>query len=147
MGSDIITPIANCVMAVGALLIFLQIRQSKRQALTDFEDTLSAEYRQIIHDIPAKALLGETLTQPESDACMDELLTYVDLCNEQTFLRQQKRVRRDTWLFWAEGMRSNFSRPAFKQAWGTIKTKLPTDYSELRRLEKTEYQADPATWN
>jgi len=144
---EAVTAISNCIMALGALLIFLQIRQSKLQAKTEFEDGLNSEYRRIIHAIPARALLGKTLPKKQMNQCLDELLSYIDLCNEQAFLRQQNRIRSDTWHFWADGMKSNFSRPAFRQAWQIITTKLPSDFNELRRLDESDFQDDPATWN
>ena len=134
-------------MAFGALLIFLQIRQSKLQAKTEFEDGLNSEYGRIIHAIPARALLGKMLSKKQMSQSLDELLSYVDLCNEQAFLRQQNRIGSEPWRFWADGMKSNFSRPAFRQAWEIIKTKLPSDYNELRRLDEKDFQDDPATWN
>jgi len=138
--------IANCVMALGALLIFFQIRQSKMQAMAQFEDSLTGQYRQIIHGIPVNILFGTGLSDSEAGESLDDFLKYFDLCNEQAFLRQQKKIRRNTWRFWADGMKSNFSRPPFRQAWAVIKAKAPSDFSELRRLEQTDFLEDPATW-
>ena len=143
---EVVSAFANCIMAIGAVLILVQIWQSKIQARTNFEDNLNSEYRRIIHSLPAKALLGGDLTKQEMTGKIDEFLTYVDLCNEQTFLRQHKRVGRDTWRFWADGMRSNLSRPAFKKAWETIKSNSPSDFQELRKLEMTDFNDDPADW-
>ena len=84
---DLIVPVSNAIMAVGALLILWQIRQAKRQAVTSFEDSLDNEYRGIIHQIPAKALLGEALSAKEAREHLDEFIAYIDLCNQQVFLR------------------------------------------------------------
>jgi len=51
---DLIVPVSNAIMAVGALLILWQIRQAKRQAVTSSEDSIDKEYRGIIHQIQQK---------------------------------------------------------------------------------------------
>ena len=146
VSSDLISAIANCVMAGGALLIVWQIRQSKLQAITTFEDTLDNEYRRIVHGVPAKILLGEEVPQSELTGYLDELIAYFDLCNQETFLRQRKRISGSTWIYWSDGIRSNLTRPAFKQAWEMIKASNRTDFEELRKLELSGFSEDPASW-
>ena len=143
---DLIVPVSNAIMAVGALLILWQIRQAKRQAVTSSEDSIDKEYRGIIHQIPAKALLGEALSAKEAREHLDEFFAYIDLCNQQVFLRQRKRIGRGTWQFWCDGMKSNLLRPAFKKAWETVKVKADTDFGELRRIESSNFKSDPAGW-
>jgi hypothetical protein len=74
------------------------------------------------------------------------LYFYIDLCNEQVFLRQNRRVCGATWVFWQDGIRSNLGRPAFKKAWEDFKLAAPNSFRELRQLEKTDFKDDPASW-
>ncbi|MEK7513189.1 MAG: hypothetical protein AAB601_03235 [Patescibacteria group bacterium] len=143
---DQVNAIFNGAMALGAILILQQISLAEKQARTKFEDTINKEYREIIHQIPARALLGEPLTENELHEHLDEFLYYVDLSNEQIFLRSLNRVRKTTWREWNDGMRSNFQRPAFKQAWDLIKSKSSSDFNELRRLEESDFREDPKKW-
>lgn len=71
---------------------------------------------------------------------------YIDLSNEQIFLRQHGRVSAETWENWRGGIKSNLSRPAFKQAWKEIGGRAHDIFDELRRLEKSGYQDDPFRW-
>jgi hypothetical protein len=107
---------------------------------------LAREYREIAHSLPAKALLGESLTLEEQASALDEFYHYIDLSNEQAFLRYQGRVTRSTWRNWSEGMRVLLQRPAFAVAWRHIKLKAPSSFQELRLLEASAFSADPRSW-
>lgn len=134
------------ITAVAAILIFWQIRQSKQQAITSFEDAVANEYRQIAKDIPVEALLGTEIEGSGLSKCLNPIYNYVDFTNQQIFLRQQKRIRTATWQDWCEGIESNFKLPAFKEAWEHIKKCLPESFSELRRLEQEGFRSDPIDW-
>ncbi len=138
--------LASIATALGVLFAGWQLLLAKRQATTTFEDSLSGEFRAIAQRIPVRALLGEALTTEEAQATLAEFYHYVDLTNEQVFLRMNGRVTKATWLNWADGIASVLSRPAFKEAWQHIKQRAPDSFEELRRLEECGFQADPRSW-
>lgn len=146
MEPEWISAIANCVMVVGVLLVFFQIRLGKQHATTTFEDSMAKEYRELAAKIPTKAFLGEDLTEVEYKQTFDEFYHYIDLSNEEVFLRQRKRVTEKTWKYWLDGIKSNLSKPAFKRAWEEIKEKANGSFMELRRLEASGFKDDPHTW-
>jgi hypothetical protein len=41
---------------------------------------------------------------PELHGCLDEYVRYLDLCNRQVFLRMRRRVSKDAWELWADGI-------------------------------------------
>jgi hypothetical protein len=94
-----ISAIANCVMAAGVLLVLWQIWLTKKQATTTFEDSMAKEYRELAAKIPTKALIGEDLNDEEYAKTFDEFYHYIDLSNEQVFLRQRNRIGRETWIY------------------------------------------------
>jgi hypothetical protein len=55
-------------------------------------------------------------------------LQYVDLCNEQAYLHDSRRVLDDTWFDWRDGIEHTFRLPYFELAWRYI-------YLESNRLE------------
>jgi hypothetical protein len=63
--------------------------------------------------------------------------------NEQTFLRQIGRIRTETWVFWRDGIRSNFKQPVFEWAWEELEKTNTTEYSELRHLLKSDFKENP----
>jgi hypothetical protein len=129
----------------GLFLTFWQVRLVKKLATTQFEDTLGREYRELAGRLPTKALLGEELTNEEYAAALDEFIHYIDLCNEQVFLRRCERITLTTWEYWRDGIRTNLEQPAFARAWAEIKNRS-TNFRELRRLELEGFQSDPAKW-
>jgi hypothetical protein len=144
--SELITTSASVATAIGVLMAWWQIRLAKQQATTQFEDTIAREYREIALRLPVKALLGEQLDDDQHNEELENFYHYIDLTNEEIFLRLQNRVGLQTWSNWRDGIRSNLSKPAFKTAWDEIKRRAPDNFSELRRLEKSDFKDDPREW-
>lgn len=143
---DWVTAIGSIATAIGIFFTWRQIRLAKQQAATQFEDSIAREYREIASQLPVKALLGEELDEKEYNQALDDLYHYIDLSNEQTFLRQNERISLETWEFWCDGIESNLSRPAFRRAWGEIKSRTDDSFAELRRLEASGFKDDPHSW-
>ena len=95
--SNVITACGVIVTAVGVVVAAWQLWLAHRQCVTNFEDSLAREYRELAATLPTKALLGEQLTEQEYREHFDEFYRYFDLSNEQAFLHQCGRVRRSTW--------------------------------------------------
>ncbi len=142
-----VTALGVLTAAVGIIIAIIQIKQTKQQAITAFEDEMARQYRDIIQRVPVKALLNEELSEKVFEVALNELYNYIDLTNEQVFLRQQNRIREETWKSWRDGIKSNLSLPAFKKAWEIIKEKVPHNFEELRILEKANFAVDPKDWN
>ncbi len=138
--------ISAVATAVGVLFAAWQLHRGVIQSRTDFEDRVVEEYRRISHRLPVRALLGDALTADEQDACLSTFYQYIDLCNEQVFLRVTRRISERTWLNWRDGIRSHLERPAFAMAWEQIKRRSGKSFNELRILEQSNFEADPARW-
>ena len=132
--SNLGTAIAAGFTAWGAWAAVGQLRLLKQQSVTALEDTLGSEYRQLASTLPLPALLGEPLSDQQHATTLDEFYRYVDLCNHQIFLHDEKRVSDATWRFWEEGIRSNLKRPAFARAWAEIAGRANGDFGELRSM-------------
>jgi len=143
---EIANLIASIATAGGVVFAAIQIWQSRSQGVTTFEDSFAKEYRELSRSIPTRALLGEKLAEEEQSKHLDEFWHYFDLSNEQTFLRQIGRIRTETWVFWRDGIRSNFKKPVFRWAWEELEKTNTTEFSELRRLLKSDFKEDPKGW-
>ncbi|HZO98868.1 MAG TPA: hypothetical protein VFD30_01095 [Terriglobia bacterium] len=143
---DIVQTVVSGATAAGVVALFWQVELAKRQAITAFEDDLTRQYREIAHRIPVEALLNEELDDAKLFDTLTWFYQYIDLSNEQVFLRQKGRVRRETWEVWCDGIKSNLSRPAFAKAWGEIKKRSLESFEELRRLEQSGFRDDPKVW-
>lgn len=134
------------ITAIGVIFAGWQLRAAKRQARTDFEDSLNRDYRETIRALPIGALLGDVLSEAELLEHLADFYRYVDLCNEQIFLRQKDRISTSTWLNWADGIKDNLRRPAFQQAWKEIRTRATDSFEELRKFEDDGFTSDPKKW-
>jgi hypothetical protein len=132
--ADLLKMITESATTLGVLFAGSQLYLAQRHAQTAFEDQLSTQYREIIRKLPVGALLGETLSDEELDESLRDFLHYIDLCNEQAYLREHRRIRRSTWNEWSEGSRENLARPAFAQAWGLIAARAPETFDNLRSI-------------
>lgn len=144
--TDIAGLVTSIVTAIGVIVAARQLTLSKRQTRTQFEDDLAREYRELVERIPVKALLGESLEHEEYEKNLHLFYRYIDLSNEQVFLRQMERIGLDTWINWLAGIKSNLGLPAFGKAWDEIKTKAPQRFQELRLLEEKSFMGDPKYW-
>jgi hypothetical protein len=117
-----IDTIVSFATLLGVLAAFWQLRESKRQAVATFEDSLSAQYRSLLAELPVDALLGRTLDLDARRRSLGAFYRYFDLSNEQAFLRTRNRVGKGTWTDWAEGINQNMKLPAFQVAWTEIRS-------------------------
>jgi len=143
---DWLQVIASSATAVAVFLAWWQLHQSKNQATTNFEDTLTREYREISRRLPLSALLGKPLSDEEMQKSLPSFFSYIDLSNEEVFLRQQNRISEQTWKNWCDGIKSNLRRPAFEKAWQSIRDESDGSFQELRRLIGEQFSKDPAEW-
>ena len=120
--------------------------RNANQSKTTFEDSLTKEYREIIRKIPYKALVGDNVSDKEENIAFNEIFNYMDICNEQIFLRIEGRIRKNTWLNWQEGMKTNFSTQIFKLVSEDVFEKVENNFKELKKVQELEYNTDPKKW-
>lgn len=143
--SSVVTAIATVFAAAGVWYAREQLQASREIFQLQFEDALDKEYRELISKLPAKAVIGEPLTDLEYEDTFDEIFQYIDLSNQQVNLRCRKRISKEIWEDWAEGIESNLKLPAISRAWTEIKNKS-SSFQELRRFEAS-LGSDPYEWN
>jgi len=139
--------IVSIFTAIGVLVAAFQLRVSSKIAQSEFEDSIDQQYRELAKGIPVDALIGKTVSSDKIELTRELIYNYLDLCNEQIFLRKKKRVRRDTWVDWCSGIESNLSKSEFKKVWSEIKAESPKTFTFLEKLEKSNFKEDPIKWN
>jgi hypothetical protein len=143
---DLLTSLASLATAIGVFVAGRQIQEARRQAVIEFEDSMSSQYRDLIKGIPVEALLGENLEEKVFRENLSEFYHYIDLSNEQVFLRSHGRVSRETWQNWRDGIHTVLAKPAFALAWKEIHQRSPGSFEGLRRLIESGYAEDPISW-
>ncbi|MFT7560501.1 MAG: hypothetical protein ACI93R_002421 [Flavobacteriales bacterium] len=97
--------------------------------------------------MPVDALIGKTVSQAQESETRELIFNYLDLCNEQIFLRKKNKIAKDTWRDWSSGMESHLQKVAFKLIWDEIKDKSPGRFSFLEQLENEDFKIDPKRWS
>ena len=137
--------IASIATAIGVFVACYQFYDSKKINKTSFEDSIDQQYRNLSMEIPVDALLGKEISKDKLE--LRELIyNYLDLCNEQIFLRKSKRISSERWKGWCEGIESNLSKPAFLEVWNEIKREAPDTFSYLEKLVTDKFETDPIEW-
>ncbi|HUL35771.1 MAG TPA: hypothetical protein VL128_17945 [Candidatus Eisenbacteria bacterium] len=134
---QLVQALASLATVVLVVLTWQQIRLVRKQATTTFEDSLAAQYRRIMEDIPTDIWLGSQLkaiTAERQVRCRDAIYRYIDLSNEQAFLHDKMRVTDEVWTEWSNGIKGHMKLPAFKEVWSEVSQKSPDSFKELRRV-------------
>lgn len=136
--------IASIATAFGVAVAAWQIGESRKLAQTTFEDSLEQQYRNLAMQIPVDALIGRPVSDEKKSDIREIIYNYLDLCNEQIYLRVKKRVRKNRWQDWQDGIKANLKNPAFLEVWEEIKSVSPSTFTFLAKLEKCDFDCDPA---
>ena len=135
--------IASIATAIGVCIAAWQIWESRKLSQTSFEDGLDQQYRNLAMDIPVDALIGKSVND-KNGRLREIIYNYLDLCNEQIYLRGKKRISKTRWKDWNIGIKDTLSKPAFKVVWDEIKSTAPNTFTALECLEKNKFDIDPA---
>ena len=138
--------IVSIFTAIGVMVAAFQLRVNSKIAQSEFEDSIDQQYRQLAKDIPVDALIGKTVPVDKAEFTRELIYNYLDLCNEQIFLRKKKRVRKDTWTDWCSGIESNLNKAEFEKVWAEVKCESPKTFTFLEKLEESKFKEDPAKW-
>lgn len=139
----ILRTIFESATAFGVGVAAWQLWLTRRLAQSSFEDGLNKEYRILALEIPMDALIGVDLDLANFPKVREQIYNYIDLSNEQAYLRKKGRIRATTWLEWADGIKSNLEQPTFRKVWSEIKAASPKVFKELRELENGQFKQDP----
>lgn len=137
---DIINAMAGVMTAAGVILVLIQMWVGAKKDRQNFEDGFVREYRELIAGLPMYALLGKSPVAPMTDDDLLPFYRYFDLCNQQAFMFEKKRIGKEVWADWLDGIKENTALPAFAEAWRLIKEQRKDSFNELRRLESNGFR-------
>ncbi len=138
--------VASAATAIGVAVAAWQIWESRSLAQMTFEDSIDQQYRNLAMQIPVDALLGKDIPEDKKHVVREIIYNYLDLCNEQAYLRKKKRISKLRWKEWSKGIESNLKKPVFKDVWEEVKRETPEEFTALAALEKEDFNGDPASW-
>ena len=98
------TVFSSIATAAGVCFVAWQVLLAKKQAQAEFEDSFDQQYRALSMAIPVDVLIGKKLDEAKKDEVRELIYNYLDLSNEQVYLRKKGRVSSDTWESWCSGV-------------------------------------------
>jgi len=142
--SSAATAIGSLATALGVCFGAWQIKVGKDQAQATFEDSLDQQYRSLSMELPVSVLIGEPVVESDRMRVRELIFNYLDLANEQVYLRAKGRISKHTWASWCSGIELHLAKPAFNEVYAEIKDKC--DFTYLGRLVDSSFSSDPKVW-
>ena len=142
--SSIATAIGSLATAIGVIFGAWQIRLTKKQSQAEFEDGFDQQYRTLSMAIPVDVLIGNLPHPQETSEVRELIFNYLDLSNEQVYLRAKGRVSKLTWKSWRSGIKAHLARPFFYQVFDEVKSQ--SGFTYLARLVEEDFSSDPRKW-
>jgi hypothetical protein len=99
MDWNMITSIAT---AIAVFIAAWQLRETRKLSESAFEDSFDEKYRQLAFSIPVDALLSKKVDKDKIEIAREGVYNYLDLSNEQIYLRKKKRVSYERWIEWSK---------------------------------------------
>ncbi len=142
--SSVATAIGSVATAIGVIFGAWQIRLTKKQAQAEFEDHLDQQYRQLSMELPVDVLIGKLPAEQDKVRVRELVFNYLDLSNEQVYLRAKGRISEHTWKSWCMGIRAHLDRSTFNRVY--IEVRHSSGFTYLERLVDENFAIDPKLW-
>lgn len=142
--SSIATAFASVATAIGVLFCGIQLKIAKKQGQAEFEDKLDQQYRTIAMALPVDVLIGKEPSEENAGMVRELIFNYLDLSNEQIYLRAKGRISRHTWNSWQAGISGHMAKKAFRTVFEEVQEISAFTY--LSRLDEDKYNSDPIAW-
>ncbi len=130
---DVISATAGVATALGVAFAAFQLRASRQQRQSEFELRFSDRYDDVVARVPLEMLLGEQEYDPNNRDARRAFYDYFELCEQECYYRQQKRIGDQTWNDWVSGIRSNHAKASFRSAWIDLAETAPNQFETFRK--------------
>lgn len=124
LGSSAAETISRLLIAAaigGSLWGLLQQRKAVQTLVAlDF----CKRYEAWNEDAPFEIMEAQSLAELDEErrkSILHSVERYANLCSEEHALWKQGRVPKDIWAVWEHGIRQNFERPLWREAWSAVR--------------------------
>lgn len=131
---DVISATAGVATALGVAFAAFQLRETRQQRQSEFELRFSDRYDEVVARVPLEMLLGEQDYDPSHRDARRAFYDYFELCEQECYYRQQRRIGDKTWNDWRVGIRSNHAKASFRSAWHDLAAAAPNQFETFRQV-------------
>jgi hypothetical protein len=125
--NQIIAISAVAALILSAMAIAVTIRSLRDQLWLQTFAEYTRRYSDIVTDLPSESRSPdsdfsiESLHQDEQGPFLNRVRAYVNLCSEELYLRRHKRIDKETWSIWTEGIEATVALPWFRSGWPALR--------------------------
>ena len=104
------------IMLTGVIAFIVSACQVKQQLKFSLFEKYTARFSQIMQSMPEEFFKEdvETLSEKKKDEINHYIRLYFDLCSEELYLYEQKRVDEKVWREWKDGIKESFNNPLIR---------------------------------
>lgn len=117
--NDIVVSAIGVFVSIIALIC--TIRQTQQQQKLLFFADYTKRYQEIVLHFPIDIYSEDFNFDKLKTEAKEEVLryfrAYFDLCSEEYHLQKRGKIDKVVWLEWEEGIKFNFGKRAFRDAW------------------------------
>jgi hypothetical protein len=114
------------ILAVTGFAVALSIRSVRDELWLQTFSDYTRRYLDILDSLPEEARVPEGSVDPEAllpderRRLLISLRRYFNLCSQEFYLRNRKRIDTETWRIWESGIRATMRLPTFRTGWGIL---------------------------
>jgi hypothetical protein len=123
----------SLIIALAA--IFITVYTFKQQLKQNFFTDYTKRYQEIMLHLPDKIFKNDVEYDDLDCETKCYLRAYIDLCSEEYYLKETKKIDKKVWENWEEGMKSAFSKTVIKKAWQNFDKSSYKDFARYVRDE------------
>lgn len=148
---SLIGAMGSIATAFGLIYVAQDVHHSKKTTQAEFEDQFDQQYRALMMPIPVDVLIGKETAKMDKERVRELVYVYLDLTNEQIYMRSIGRVSKATWESWCSGILAHMARPGFREVFEEVRESSNFTYLE-QLLAAENYKPfkganDPRNWS
>ncbi len=116
-------------LLVSIIVLIIMIINFNNQMKLSFFAEYTKRYQEIMLNLPEGINTNSVAYNDSSERVRRYLRAYIDLCSEEFYLHQNRKIHHKVWENWEQGIKASFQLNLFNEAWEHFdKTSYPEFY-------------------
>lgn len=104
-------------LLVAIIVLIITTNNFKNQMKLNFFADYTKRYQEIMLHLPEDIDINYNGFSELPNDVKRYLRAYIDLCSEEYYLHQHKKIEQKIWVNWEQGIKAAFKIKVFKDAW------------------------------
>lgn len=130
--TSIVVASGIATVLVAMVAVFVQIKGVRDQLWLHTFAEYTRRYSEITAKLPSESrhpgssFSLATLPPDQRDEVINTARAYLNLCSEEFYLHNRRKIDHDTWDIWRAGMRTTLQLPWIQQTWPLLRPEYET---------------------